>query len=313
LYLPKIFPVWKRLYNRHWFGSEVPLRSFEIRKEYDILLRASALPIGEGKPAWHYQNLWDHAESVVAKRKAEAISKKANALESEIAVVRQWNTTWLAPPAPPPQPSPPHPLDPTKEIHLPKRPLLAKAFGGRKKQSRRFATSVAAPTTPPSHARQPRRLWGTVETSSFEERDPIGLFPELAMTENDSATPGTFQEDADPEPATEASTSAPSAAPAPTALPLARPRPPRPVTTPLRLDRWRFHLGRFDLTNEYADVLHGIEFGFSYRSSLSNSETRIYPNMRSASEFPEVINQKYKKSSKLAATKVPILRPNSNP
>jgi hypothetical protein len=89
LYHPKIFPIWKRLYNQYWFGSEVPLRSFEIRKEYDILLRASALPVGDGKPAWHYQNLWDHAESVVAKRKAEAISKKANSLESEIADVRR--------------------------------------------------------------------------------------------------------------------------------------------------------------------------------------------------------------------------------
>lgn len=89
LYHPKIFPLWKHLYNRYWFGSEVPLRSFEVRKEYDILLRASALPVGEGKPAWHYQNLWDHAENVVAKRRADAISKKASALESEIADVRR--------------------------------------------------------------------------------------------------------------------------------------------------------------------------------------------------------------------------------
>jgi hypothetical protein len=77
--------------------------------------------------------------------------------------------------------------------------------------------------------------------------------------------------------------------------PPARPRPPWPVTTPLRLDRWRHHLGSFNLINEYAELLHGIEFGFSYKSSLSITETRVYPNMRSAREYPEVIDKKIEK------------------
>jgi hypothetical protein len=75
---------------------------------------------------------------------------------------------------------------------------------------------------------------------------------------------------------------------------------------PLRLDRWCFHLDKFNLTNEHTDLLHGIEFGFSYRSSLTISETRIYPNMRSASEFPEVIDKKIEKELAAGRYKGPI-------
>jgi hypothetical protein len=101
---------------------------------------------------------------------------------------------------------------------------------------------------------------------------------------------------------------APFVDPLPMAPPPARPRPPWPVTTPLRLDRWRFHLGRFDLSNEYADVLHGIEFGFSYKSSLSISETRIYPNMRSAFDFPDVIDKKIQKELDAGRYKGPFTK-----
>jgi hypothetical protein len=80
------------------------------------------------------------------------------------------------------------------------------------------------------------------------------------------------------------------------------------VTTPLRIDRWRFFLDKFNLTNNYADVLHGIEFGFSYRSSLSISETRIYPNMRSASDFPEVIDKKIEKELAAGRYKGPFTK-----
>jgi hypothetical protein len=89
LYHPDDFPIWKRLYNKEWFGSDVPSRPFDQRKEYDILLRATARPVGEGVPAWHYPNLWDRAELIVAKRKSDAMNKKAIALESEIADVRR--------------------------------------------------------------------------------------------------------------------------------------------------------------------------------------------------------------------------------
>ena len=55
-----------------------------------MLLRATARPVGQGKPAWHYQNLWTQAERVVAKRNTDAMNKKARALETEIADVRRW-------------------------------------------------------------------------------------------------------------------------------------------------------------------------------------------------------------------------------
>jgi hypothetical protein len=67
-------------------------------------------------------------------------------------------------------------------------------------------------------------------------------------------------------------------------------------------------LDKFDLTNTYADVLHGIEFGFSYRSSLSISETRIYPNMRSASDYAEVIDKKIEKELAAGRYKGPYTR-----
>jgi hypothetical protein len=206
-----------------------------------------------------------------------------------------WHTTWQAPLAPPTHLLPPLPFAPMKVTRPPRNQQPVRAFGGKPKKKIRFVTHAAPPFTPPSYAKQPRRLWGIAATSSSGEKDLIGSLSEPTTIESDSVTPGIFQEDADLVPAIEVDTSAPSAAPTPMAPLLVRPRPPWPVTTPLRLDRWRFHLGRFDLIDEYANVLHGIEFGFSYRSSLSISETRIYPNMRSASEFPEVIDKKIEK------------------
>jgi hypothetical protein len=89
LYHPKFFPVWKSLYDEHWFGSNIPSRSFEERKEYDILLRSAARPVGQGKPAWHYANLWERAENIVAKRKTDAMNSKTSALEAELADVKR--------------------------------------------------------------------------------------------------------------------------------------------------------------------------------------------------------------------------------
>jgi hypothetical protein len=144
--------------------------------------------------------------------------------------------------------------------------------------------------------------------SSFVEKDPIGSSQALATTKSNSATPGTSLGDARIEAAIEDNTFVPFADPQPMAPPLARPRPPWPVTTPLRLDRWRYHLDRFNLANEYADVLHGIEFGFSYKSSLSISETHIYPNMRSALDFPDVIDRKIQKELDAGRYKGPFTR-----
>jgi hypothetical protein len=96
LFHPDDFPIWKHLYNKHWFGSDVPLRSFEERKEYDILLRSTARPVGAGKPAWHYPNLWERAESIVAKRKADSMNSKTHALETELADVKRLATSLAA-------------------------------------------------------------------------------------------------------------------------------------------------------------------------------------------------------------------------
>lgn len=91
-----------------------------------------------------------------------------------------------------------------------------------------------------------------------------------------------------------------------TVPPLVRPNPPWPVTTPLRLERWRFHLDRLDLTNKFLDVLHGIEFGFSYNAPLFISESRIFPNMPSALEFPDVITKKVEKELEAGRYKGPF-------
>lgn len=89
LYHHNNFAVWKHLYNKHWFGSDVPSRPFDERREYDILLRATARPVGRGKPAWHYQNLWSQAERIVAKRNADAANKRAKELESELTDIKR--------------------------------------------------------------------------------------------------------------------------------------------------------------------------------------------------------------------------------
>jgi hypothetical protein len=140
------------------------------------------------------------------------------------------------------------------------------------------------------------RQWGVGETYSSERKDPIGSFPASPRTGSGFATRGISLQDVEvSDPVEKDNISAPYVAPLATVPPLARPRPPWPVTTPLHLDRWHHHLGRFNLSNEYTELLHGIEFGFSYKSSLSITETRVYPNMRSAHEYPEVIDKKIEK------------------
>jgi hypothetical protein len=96
LYHADVYPTWKRLYDKNWFGSQIPSRSFEERKEYDILLRSTALPVGTGKPAWHYGNLWEQAGRIVEKRKADAVNKRANALEAELADMKHWTASQAA-------------------------------------------------------------------------------------------------------------------------------------------------------------------------------------------------------------------------
>jgi len=91
--------------------------------------------------------------------------------------------------------------------------------------------------------------------------------------------------------ATEADTFARSAAPPRMAPLVARPTPPWPLVSPLRLDRWIYHLDRFGIRSSHLPLLDGIEFGFSYHSSIQISETRIYPNHPSAINNPDAVDQ----------------------
>lgn len=87
---------------------------------------------------------------------------------------------------------------------------------------------------------------------------------------------------------------APDAALLRTGHSIVRPRPPWPVDTPLRFDRWQYHLQRYKLLPEFQDVLDGIRFGFSLNSSISITSTRIYRNHQSANDHPEVIEEAIK-------------------
>ena len=96
LYHSSEYPAWKRLYEFFWFGSELPSRSFEERREYDIQLCSAACPVGTRKPGPSYANLWLAAERKVAKRNTDAMKSKASALESELADVRRWASSFAA-------------------------------------------------------------------------------------------------------------------------------------------------------------------------------------------------------------------------
>jgi hypothetical protein len=80
------------MYDRNWFGSTVPTRSFEECKEYDIVLRTTVRPIGNGKPRWDYENLWTFAEKVILKRKEDELAAKTRQVEAELAEMKRWRT-----------------------------------------------------------------------------------------------------------------------------------------------------------------------------------------------------------------------------
>jgi hypothetical protein len=105
------------------------------------------------------------------------------------------------------------------------------------------------------------------------------------------ATATTSQEVAESVIALEDYTFAPFADIPHTPPPPARPNPPWPVTTPLRLDRWRHHLDKCGIIDDFLDLLHDIEFGFSYKSSIQTNVTLIHPNMRSAIGKEEIIKK----------------------
>lgn len=77
--------------------------------------------------------------------------------------------------------------------------------------------------------------------------------------------------------------------------PTAHPKSPWSIHTPLNYDRWAFFLEKHGLTSRFAHVLDGIKNGFSYRSSISITETRIYKHHPSALAHPEAINAYAKK------------------
>ena len=176
-------------------------------------------------------------------------------------------------------------------------PAPASPFRGtkRKKTSknthRTFVTYAALPSTTPSLVPLPPNASVPVAHSTFKNAETYGLFPTSRRTENESAFDSISQAVAEPETAPEDSIYAPSVVTPLTQPLLVRPNPPWPVTTPLRLERWRFHLDKCGIIDNFLDLLHDIEFGFSYKSSIQTSVTLIHPNMRSAQGKEEVIKK----------------------
>jgi hypothetical protein len=89
LYQEDMYPIWERLYDDNSFSSEIPNRPFDERKEYDILLRSTAIPEGREKPVWHYVSRWAQAKRDVTKRKADKAAHKASAVEAQLAEVKR--------------------------------------------------------------------------------------------------------------------------------------------------------------------------------------------------------------------------------
>jgi hypothetical protein len=89
LYHEDMYPIWKRLYDDNSFSSEIPNRPFDEHKEYDILLRSTAIPEGREKPIWHYANLWAQAKRDVTERKTDKAAHKASGVEAQLAEVKR--------------------------------------------------------------------------------------------------------------------------------------------------------------------------------------------------------------------------------
>jgi hypothetical protein len=175
--------------------------------------------------------------------------------------------------------------------------VTAKAFGGtqqtRNLRERYLPSAMYADpnSTPLILAPQPSNASVIEDQSIFKDVATDGLSPTSLKIENASAFDSTSQAAAESETVTEDSTFAPSVTTQLTGPLPARPNPPWPVTTPLRLERWRFHLDRCGIINDFLDLLHDIEFGFSYNSSIQTSETLVYPNMSSAHGREETISK----------------------
>lgn len=83
------YKQWKQVYDANMFGSGAKSRSFEERREYDILLRAIAVPVGNVRPSWKYRNLWTQAERIVAARRADEERRKDEATSAELAELKR--------------------------------------------------------------------------------------------------------------------------------------------------------------------------------------------------------------------------------
>ncbi|KAG8717635.1 hypothetical protein FRC09_013965 [Ceratobasidium sp. 395] len=85
-------------------------------------------------------------------------------------------------------------------------------------------------------------------------------------------------------------TSAPSAVTEDMA-PKPAPKDPRRIVTPLHADAWELALADAGLLDRFSDLPIGLRCGFSFGVSSSLDSTIIYPNHKSATDRPEIIQK----------------------
>lgn len=87
-----------------------------------------------------------------------------------------------------------------------------------------------------------------------------------------------------------------------------RPKPRWKVVTPLKVDAWRYYLGKHGLLADFGSILDGLTNGFTLNSSLSIEWSRIYDNHKSATDHPDVIDSAIEKEVNTGRYEGPFTR-----
>jgi hypothetical protein len=74
------------------------------------------------------------------------------------------------------------------------------------------------------------------------------------------------------------------------------------------LERWKHYLNLYNISSNHSTFLYSLEFGFSYRSSISISSTRVYANHASVRDNPEALTATIDKEVSLGRYKGPYTR-----
>jgi hypothetical protein len=74
------------------------------------------------------------------------------------------------------------------------------------------------------------------------------------------------------------------------------------------LERWNHYLNLYDIASNHSTFLYSLEHGFSYRSSISISSTRVYANHASVRDNPDALISTIEKEVKLGRYKGPYSR-----